>query len=76
MSQTDAAAHRRLMHASRTPGEINAMLFGSLADFLVWGHQHSDVAVAYPEFGALLERAATALGEAGTADGPDCPAEG
>jgi hypothetical protein len=61
MSEIDAAGGWRFGQTERTPEQINALLFLSLAGFVVWGHEHPEVCEAYPKFSSLIERAGAAL---------------
>ena len=57
-------------NASLTPPEINAALFYQLAQFIVWGEQHGELAAAHPDLAALLQTAAMALSKGGISEHP------
>jgi hypothetical protein len=54
--------------ASLAPQHVNALLFYQLAQFVVWGHAHRDLAAAHPDFALLLQTATTALSRGGVLD--------
>jgi hypothetical protein len=56
--------------ASPTPREINASLFYQLAQFVVWGEQHSELVASHPDLAALLQTAAIALTQGGIPEQP------
>ena len=49
--------------ARPTPTQINALLFYQLAQFVIWGEQHRELAASHPDLTALLRTAAAALTE-------------
>ena len=51
--------------AGHTLEQINALLFYQLAQFVVWGQVHRDLAVAHPDLALLLETATVALSRGG-----------
>jgi len=53
-----------------TPQRTNAVLFHQLAQFLVWGQEHSDVAAVHSDLGKLLQATAFALNKAGVLEHP------
>jgi hypothetical protein len=46
--------------------QANAVLFHQVAQFVLWGQTHNEVAAAYPEFGRLLRNAAEVLTRSGS----------
>jgi hypothetical protein len=48
--------------------QINALLFYQLAQFVVWGRVHRDLAVVHPDLALLLETATVALSRGGILD--------
>ena len=56
--------------AGLAPPEINASLFYQLAQFIVWGEQHGELAAAHPDLAALLQTAAMALSKGGIPEHP------
>ena len=63
-------AHQLRTRGDLTPPEINALLFYRLGQFVVWGHQHTDLALTDPDFSTLLETATWALSCGGVGE-PD-----
>ena len=72
MSEPSASTDSRHTDSGLVQGQINASLFFQLAQFVVWGQQHSEVAAAHPELARLLETATAALSRGGIPDHEKC----
>jgi hypothetical protein len=68
MPEPSASSDPRRTDTGLVQGQINASLFFQLAQFVVWGQQHSEVAAAHPELARLLETATAALSRGGIPD--------
>src|SRR5579862_6707322 len=56
--------------ANLAPQQANAVLFCRLAQFVVWGQAHGDLAAAHPDLALLLQAASAALSKCAVFDNP------
>jgi hypothetical protein len=70
MSQFAASVDLEPGMAGHSLEQINAILFYQLAQFVVWGQVHRDLAVVHPDLAILLETATLALSGGGILDHP------
>ena len=68
MSQFAASVDLEPGMAGHTLEQINALLFYQLAQFVVWGQVHRDLAEVHPDLALLLETATVALSRGGILD--------
>lgn len=68
MSDLNSAHAADTENDGLTPGRINSLLFYELAQFVVWGHTHAELAAAHPELAGLLKKATEALSRGGIPD--------